>query len=61
MNRENNISSTGTWDQEFLQDIGEANELDDPEVASFEDAETAEEGVRRLYDGGSRVPRSYFS
>lgn len=45
VNRENNISSTGTWDQEFLQDIGEANELDDPEVASFEDAETAEEGV----------------
>lgn len=23
VNRENNISSTGTWDQEFLQDIGE--------------------------------------
>lgn len=43
MNRENDISSTGTWDQEFLQDIGESNKLDDPKVASFEKIGFAEQ------------------
>jgi len=42
VNRENDISSTETWDPEFRQDIGESNELDDPEVSLFEDTETAE-------------------
>ncbi|MDQ3775004.1 MAG: S8 family serine peptidase [Pseudomonadota bacterium] len=46
VNRENNISSTRTWDQDPPQENGESNPLGDPNTVSFEAYESREPGTR---------------